>query len=93
MEINLPLISPVSRKYYNYAREDEEKTHHRAVDIRVCLEKVCDEIIIEFVSMDTKNKWSKFNLHEKIKSSKEFMNNTIVDRVLKAKTIGNIGAH
>lgn len=93
MEIKLPLISPISRKYYNYASEDEEKTHHRAVDIRVCLEKVCDEIVIEFVSSDTKNKWSKFKLHDKINASKEFMDNTIVNKLLKAKVVGNKGAH
>lgn len=37
MEMSLPLISPLSRKYYLYAGEAEEKIHHRAVDIRICL--------------------------------------------------------
>lgn len=93
MEMNLPLISPLSRKYYQYASEAEERIHHRAIDIRVCLEKVCDSIVIQLVSPQINNKWKKFNLHNKIEASKEFMDSTIVDKVLKAKGVGNDGAH
>jgi hypothetical protein len=93
MEMNLPLISPLSRKYYLYAVETKERIHHRAVDIRVCLEYICDEIVIQFVSPETRNKWSKFKLHNKINATKEFMDNEVVDKVLAAKGIGNKGAH
>lgn len=70
MDINLPLISPLSRKYYLYAGDTEQKAHHRAVDIRVCLEYVCDEIVIEFVSLKVKNKWARYKLHDKINATK-----------------------
>lgn len=93
MEMNLPLISPLSRKYYLYAGETKEKSHHRAIDIRLCLEYVCDEVVIQFVTPETKNKWKKFKLHNKIEAAKEFMDNAIVDKVLIAKGIGNKGAH
>lgn len=91
--MNLPLISPLSRKYYLYAGEAEEKIHHRAVDIRVCLEYVCDEIVFQFVSSEIQQKWKKYKLHNKIEAAKEFMNNTVVDGLLNAKGIGNKGAH
>ncbi|HII4524293.1 TPA: hypothetical protein ACY4UK_001436 [Clostridium perfringens] len=93
MEIKLPLISPLSRKYYTYAGENNERVHHRAVDVRLCLEYVCDEIVIQFVSPKIKKEWKSLNLDKKIKASKEFMDNAIVDEVLKAKIIGNKGAH
>jgi len=93
MEMDLPLISPLSRKYYLYAGETKERIHHRAVDIRMCLGYICDEIVIQFVSPETKNKWKKFNLHEKIEAAKEFMDNGVIDKVLEAKGIGNKGAH
>lgn len=91
--MNLPLISPLSRKYYQYASEVDERIHHRAIDVRVCLEKVCDSIVIQLVSTQTKNKWKDISLHNKIQACKEFMDNTIVDKVLNAKVVGNNGAH
>lgn len=93
MEMNLPLISPLSRKYYIYANETNDRIHYRAVDIRICLEYVCDEIVIQFVSPTIKNKWGKYKLHQKIEAAKTFMDNAIVDKVLKAKVIGNEGVH
>lgn len=93
MEISLPLISPLSRKYYLYASETEEKKHHRAIDIRICLEYVCDEIVIEFVSSEEKNKWERYKLHQKIEATRAFMDSVTVERLLLAKGIGNEGAH
>jgi len=93
MEINLPLISPLSRKYYLYAGETQEKIHHRAGDVRQCLRYVCDHMVIQFVSSATKNKWKKLDLHDKIKASEEFMDISIVNKVLSAKAVGNKGAH
>ncbi|CAM4505382.1 hypothetical protein FHS16_005667 [Paenibacillus endophyticus] len=93
MEMNMPLISPLSRKYYLYAGETKERIHHRAIDIRMCLEYICDEIVIQFVSPETNNKWNKYKLHNKIEATKEFMDSVVVDKVLKAKGIGNKGAH
>lgn len=90
---NLPLISPLSRKYYEYACEDSGKLHHRAEDVRICLEKVCDSIVFQLVSSDTKHKWENLKLHNKLESCKEFMNPQVVDKLLDAKGIGNKGVH
>lgn len=93
MSIDIPLISPVSRKYYNYANEKSSRKHHRAEDIRICLEYICDEIIIEFVSEEDKKKWEKYDLHRKLMASKSFLNEDIVDKLIAAKIIGNKGVH
>lgn len=45
MNISMPLISPLSRKYFNYAQEKENRKHYRAEDIRICIEYICDEIV------------------------------------------------
>ncbi len=82
--ISIPLISPLSRKYYQYANDDSEKIHHRAEDVRICIEKVCDSIIIQLVKPDTKRKWKDYKLHNKIEACKEFMNPIIVDDLLNA---------
>lgn len=91
--LNVPLISPLSRKYYQYANDDSEKIHHRAEDVRICLEKICDSIVFQLVSPKTKQKWGKYKLHDKLNACKEFMNPQIVDDVLNAKNIGNEGVH
>lgn len=44
-EIVIPLVSPLSRKYYAHASEKSEHKHHRAEDVRICLEYICDHII------------------------------------------------
>lgn len=85
--ISIPLISPLSRKYYQYANDDSEKIHHRAEDVRICIEKVCDSIIIQLVKPDTKRKWKDYKLHNKIEACKEFMNPIIVDDLLNAKVL------
>ena len=93
MEITIPLISPLSRKYYEYARDDSEKIHHRAEDVRICLEKVCDSLIIQLVNSTTKDSWETYKLHQKILACKDFMDCTIVDGLLAAKVVGNKGVH
>lgn len=91
--INIPLISPLSRKYYQYANDDSEKIHHRAEDVRICLEKICDSIVFQLVSTKTKQKWKKNKLHDKLNACKEFMNSQTVDDALNVKNIGNDGVH
>ena len=85
MNMDMPLISPVSRKYYNYAREKENRKHYRVEDIRICIEYICDEIIFEFVSEEDQKKWKNYDLHSKLVSAKQFMNSNIVNRLIKAK--------
>ncbi len=91
--LNIPLISPVALKYYEYACDDSERIHHRAEDVRICLEKICDSIIVQLVSSDTKRKWGNLKLHNKLESCKEFMNPEVVNKLLEAKGIGNKGVH
>ena len=93
MSIDIPLISPVSRKYYDYANEKNSRKHHRAEDVRICLEYICDEIIVEFVSETDKKKWGKYNLHRKLEASRSFLDKDIVDKLIDAKIIGNKGVH
>lgn len=92
MELSIPLISPVSRKYYEYALENNRK-HYRAEDIRICMEYICDEIIYEFVSEKHKERWGDYNLHAKLKASKEFINKKVVNKLIEAKIMANTGVH
>lgn len=93
MKIEVPLISPVSRKYYNYALETENRMYYRTVDIRICMERICDEIIIRFVSESEQKRWKKYKLHKKLTLAKQFMDETIVDKIIDAKMICNEGVH
>lgn len=93
MIIEVPLISPVSRKYYNYANEKDNRKHYRAEDVRICLEYICDEIIKDFVSETDKKNWNSYDLHGKLKASKNFLDKKVVDELIKAKIVGNKGVH
>lgn len=72
-DITVPLVSPLSRKYYNYASEQSERKHHRAEDVRICLEYICDHLILIFVSEQDKEKWKDYKLHDKLKASRNFL--------------------
>lgn len=89
----LPLISPLSRKYYQYASDDSERIHHRAEDVRICLEKICDSLVIQFVAPSIKSNWGNYKLHHKIEACKKFMDGKVVEGLLNAKCIGNKGVH
>ncbi|MCL2080073.1 MAG: hypothetical protein FWH17_09620 [Oscillospiraceae bacterium] len=93
MNFELPLITPLSRKYYNYASVINGLKHHRAGDVRICLEYICDEIIYEFITDNDKLKWADYDLHKKLKASKHFLSKNIVDNLVKAKIVGNKGVH
>lgn len=92
-EIIIPLVSPLSRKYYAYASEKNEYKHHRAEDVRICLEYICDHIIYIFVSEEDRKKWKNYKLHKKIEISRGFLDDEIVDKLIAAKVIGNTGVH
>lgn len=93
MDIDIPLITPLSMKYYNKASCKENEAYYRALDIRLCLEKICDEIILEFVSSEAKKNWSKYTLHKKLEAAKSFLDSTVIDNLITAKGIGNTGVH
>lgn len=92
-EIKEPLITPLSRKYYDYATNEQNLKHYRATDVRICLEKICDEIIIDMVSEQAKSEWKDYDLHSKLKASKHFLNKKVVSRLIAAKIVGNSGTH
>lgn len=81
MCIDIPLITPLSMKYYNKASFKENETYYRALDIRLCLEKICDEIILEFVSSEAKKNWSKYTLHKKLESAKSFLDSAVIKEI------------
>ena len=91
--IEVPLISPLSRKYYDYASNKNEYKHHRAEDVRICLEYIWDHMIYIFVSDADKEKWQNYKLHKKIMVSKNFLDGKIVNKLNNAKLIGNSGVH
>ena len=92
-DIIIPLVSPLSRKYYDYASAQNERKHHRAEDVRICLEYICDQLIFIFVSDEDKKKWKKYKLYDKLKASENFLDKTIVDKLTNARMIGNKGVH
>lgn len=89
----VPLISPLSRKYFDYASEQNGYKHHRAEDIRLCLEYVCNQIIFIFMSEDIKKKWRRYDLHDKLNASRSFLDEQVVDKLIEAKNLGNKGVH
>lgn len=94
IEIDQPLISPLSRKYFNYASEQDSRKHHRAEDIRICLEKICDDIIVDMVSIEDQEQWSNYDLHDKLKASRQCLNSRkYMDKLIRAKILGNKGVH
>lgn len=93
MNIEIPLISPLSRKYYNYAQEKDKRTYYRAIDIRICLERICDEIVFKLVDENIQKHWGKYKLHNKLKSAEGFIDGNIIKQLISAKVIGNKGAH
>lgn len=92
-DVIIPLVSPLSRKYYDYASDQNERKHHRAEDVRICLEYICDHLIFIFISDQDKKKWKNYSLHDKLKASGSFLDKKIVDKLISAKIIGNIGVH
>lgn len=92
-EIIVPLISPLSRKYYDYATEKHLRKHYRAEDVRICLEYICDHMIVIFVSEKDKEKWKNYDLYKKINSSKYFLDTEVVNKLSLARIVGNEGVH
>ena len=57
------------------------------------MEKICDEIILEFVSSEAKKNWSKYTLHKKLESAKSFLDSAVINNLTTANWIGNTGVH
>lgn len=93
MNFEIPLITPVSLKYYNKAQIEEKETYYRALDIRLCLEKICTDLLIQFIPETKKEKWLKLSLHNKLIAAKSFMDNNIITKIINTKLVGNNGVH
>jgi hypothetical protein len=95
MEIKIPLIPEVSLKYFNSASAEGIENYYRAIDLRICLERICDTILVNFVSNEKRQQWhsKSFKLHHKLVAAKPFLGNDIVDKLLKVKETGNTGVH
>lgn len=93
-EIKEPLITPLARKYYDYATNEQNRKHYRAADIRICLEKICDEILIDMVLEEDRKKWRKYKLHNKLEAAHKCLHDKkVVDKIIEAKVMGNKGVH
>lgn len=89
----VPLISPLSRKYYDYACNDEAYLHHRGLDIRHCLEIICNELVCKLLEPENPEKWLKYPLFDKIKSTSEFLDKQVYSDIMQARLLGNVAVH
>jgi len=89
----VPLIIPIASKYFEKIESKSKDTYYRAVDLRLCLEKICDEFVYEFINDVHKKDWNKKRLHAKLLICKEYIDENCVNVLIKAKNIGNDGAH
>ena len=69
------------------------RKHYRAEDVRICLEYICDHMIVIFVSEKDKRKWENYDLYQKIKSAKYFLDAEVVNKLSSARIVGNKGVH
>lgn len=92
MPFLIPLITPISTKYFMKATSSNEP-YYKAVDLRLCLEKIADTMVFEFLPEDAKEGFKKLSLHNKLLKAKLFMPKEIIDQLIKVKSIGNEGAH
>lgn len=89
----LPLITPLANKYFEKAMNNDKEEYYRSLDMRLCLEIICDEMLYELISEESKEKWKDLTLHSKLKLMKGFIPANIVDDLINAKYLGNIGVH
>lgn len=93
MSNEIPLIVPIAASYFRKAMDSQNDLYYRSIDIRLCLERIADSMIYEFVPPHIKGKWNEYKLHRKLLAAKEFLDNNIVSDLIDAKKIGNMGAH
>lgn len=91
--LKVPLIVPMASKYFEKIDNKNRDSYYRAVDLRICLEKICDEFVYEFIKEIDKKNWDDLNLHKKLCICKKYLNKKCVQSLIDAKNIGNIGAH
>lgn len=91
----VPLLVPMAAKYFEKIGNKNNDEYYRSVDVRLCLEKICDNYIYEFIDDTDKEKWNKKGmvLHNKLQVAKKYLDSDIVDALIAAKDIGNKGAH
>lgn len=89
----VPLIVPMASKYFEKIDNKNVDKYYRAVDLRICLEKICDEFIYKFIEENDKIGWAKNNLYNKLFICEEYLDKKCIDALMNAKNIGNTGAH
>ncbi|KAA8995544.1 hypothetical protein F4V43_19285 [Paenibacillus spiritus] len=93
MNKEIPLIVPIAASYFKKAMDSQNDFYYRSIDIRLCLERIADSMIYEFVTSDIKEKWNGYKLHKKLLMAKEFLDNKVVSDLIDAKEFGNMAAH
>ena len=93
--LQVPLLIPMASTYFDKISNKDNEPYYRALDLRLCLEKICDDYIYEFIDEDDKNTWNKRNtsLASKLKISQKYLDTDIIDPLIAAKKIGNMGVH
>lgn len=94
--LQVPLLVPLASKYFDKISNKDHEDYYRAVDLRICLEKICDEYIYHYLADDEKSKWKKSDLHNKLMIASKYFDSNIVTSLgdlFPAKNVGNKGAH
>ena len=52
----VPLLVPMAAKYFEKIGNKNNDEYYRSVDVRLCLEKICDKYIYEFIDDKDKEK-------------------------------------
>lgn len=91
----VPLLIPMANTYFEKIGKKENETYYRAIDLRLCLENICDKYIYEFIDDNDKQEWDKrgTTLRKKLDISKKYLDEDIVTALIDAKNCGNKGAH
>lgn len=91
----VPLLIPMASTYFDKIGKKENETYYRAIDLRLCLENICDKYIYEFIDGNDKLEWSKRSttLRKKLDISKKYLDENIINALIEAKNCGNKGAH
>lgn len=89
----IPLIVPIASKYFDKVEKVDNENYYRALDLRLCIEKICNELIYKFISKNDKKGWKDKKLNDKLDICEKYLGNECIEGLKKAKNIGNNGVH
>ena len=94
LDFDIVLLSKLPSKYYKKIYNESNDNYYRGLDVRLCLEKIYNDMIRPILKTNfTDSKWGKMTLDKKINTSKEIIDDDILERLKKLKNIGNGGVH